>query len=74
MRLLTIATIILCLLPTAPIRAAEKALVFITLGQSNADGSAFPDPQEDARLQAWFESKENPHNARMWYRACYVEK
>lgn len=52
--------------------SARPALVFITLGQSNADGSAFPDPAEDARLRAWFESDNNPHNAKIWYRACYT--
>ncbi len=51
----------------------RPALVFITLGQSNADGSAFPDKDEDARLRAWYESEDNPHLAKMWYHACYVQ-
>lgn len=55
------------------IHAEEPALVFITLGQSNADGSAFPDAREDARLRGWYESEANPHLAKIWYRACYVE-
>lgn len=52
--------------------ASTPALVFITIGQSNADGSAFPDADEDARQLAWYAGKENPHNAKMWYRACYT--
>lgn len=53
--------------------SARPALVFITIGQSNADGSAFPDKDEDARLRTWYESEDNQHLAKMWYHACYVQ-
>lgn len=50
----------------------EETPVFITIGQSNADGSAEFDPNEDARLKAWYESGSNPHNMKMWYRSTYI--
>lgn len=52
--------------------AAEPVPVFITIGQSNADGSAFPDKREDERLRKWFESDANKHNVKIWYRPCFV--
>lgn len=49
------------------------APVFITIGQSNADGSAFFDEEEDARLNAWYSSEANPGTMKMWYRSSQVQ-
>ncbi len=46
--------------------------VVITIGQSNADGSAFADPDEDMRLSAWYESDDNPGTMKMWYRSSVI--
>ena len=60
---------------TAPIAmaAGEEVPVFITIGQSNADGSAMFDEQEDQRLQSWYASDENQGNLKIWYRSTYVQ-
>lgn len=47
--------------------------VFITLGQSNADGSAFADSSQDALLSSWYESSSNHGNLKIWYRSCQVQ-
>lgn len=65
--------IIVSLAITTEAKAPEEVAVFITLGQSNADGSAYFDPAEDARLRQWYDSPSNPHNARIWYRSCKVQ-
>ena len=52
---------------------SNEVPVFITLGQSNADGSAMFDPDEDARMRQWYESGENPGTMKMWYRSSQVE-
>lgn len=46
--------------------------VFITIGQSNADGSAMFDPSEDQRLESWYASDQNPHTMKIWYRSTQV--
>lgn len=60
---------------TAPLASAagEEVPVFITIGQSNADGSAMFDANEDARLQTWYASDENQGNLKIWYRSTYVQ-
>lgn len=51
----------------------EETPVFITIGQSNADGSAEFDPAEDARLARWYESPDsNPGTMHMWYHSTYT--
>ena len=52
---------------------AEEVPVFITIGQSNADGSAFFDASEDARLNAWYSSDENHGNLKIWYRSSQIQ-
>lgn len=52
--------------------ADSDATVFITIGQSNADGSAFFDEAEDARLHAWYASASNPQTMKIWYRSSQV--
>lgn len=51
----------------------QLAPLFIIIGQSNADGSAFFDPDEDARLKAWYTSNQNPGNIKIWYRSTQIE-
>ncbi|WP_288357092.1 sialate O-acetylesterase [uncultured Bacteroides sp.] len=47
--------------------------VFITIGQSNADGSAFADAGEDRRLAAWYDNPDtNPGLMKIWYRSCHI--
>ncbi len=48
------------------------APVFIILGQSNADGSAMFDPDEDARLRQWYTSPANTGDMKIWYRSTKV--
>lgn len=50
----------------------EQTPVFITIGQSNADGSAEFDPSEDARLRQWFESDSNARSMKIWYRSSFI--
>lgn len=51
----------------------EEVPVFITIGQSNADGSAFFDPNIDAEMKAWYESPANTGKMKMWYKSSQVE-
>lgn len=53
--------------------SGQLAPIFIIIGQSNADGSAFFDPDEDALLEAWYNSGQNPGNMKIWYRSTQVE-
>lgn len=46
--------------------------VFITIGQSNADGSAYFDPEEDALMLEWYTSDANTGNMKIWYRSSEV--
>ncbi|MDE6176486.1 MAG: hypothetical protein K2F71_02990 [Paramuribaculum sp.] len=55
------------------IATAQEVPVFITIGQSNADGMAFFDAGEDARLNAWYTSDENHGNLKIWYRSCRIQ-
>lgn len=56
----------------APVDSLPEVALFITIGQSNADGSAFFDPAEDRRLRAWYESPANTGGLRIWYRSTKV--
>lgn len=51
----------------------KEVAVFVTIGQSNADGSAFADSAEDTRLRQWYESTANKGKLKIWYRSCKVE-
>lgn len=45
----------------ADVLGKDEVAVFITIGQSNADGSAFADEDEDGRLSAWYDNPDtNP--------------
>mgnify|MGYP000209468293 CR=1 FL=1 len=64
----------LAMLPCRTVLAeVEEVPLFITIGQSNADGSAFADAQEDERLQEWYTSSANSGKMKMWYRSTQVE-
>lgn len=54
-------------------RAPQDVAVLVVMGQSNADGSAFADSGEDARLKEWYESPANAGNLKIWYRSTEVE-
>lgn len=59
---------------TAPSRADSiDAPVFITIGQSNADGSAFFDPHIDSLMCQWYESPLNHRRIKIWYRSVKVQ-
>lgn len=63
-----------CVAAAASLSAwAEDVPIFITIGQSNADGSAFCDADEDARMDAWFSSDQNPQTMKMWYRSTQLQ-
>lgn len=51
---------------------ADETPIFITLGQSNADGYGIANAEEDARLKAWYDSESNPGLMKMWYRSTYL--
>lgn len=51
----------------------EDVAVWITIGQSNADGSAIADETEDANLKSWYESYSGD-NLRIWYRASETNR
>lgn len=51
----------------------DETPVFITIGQSNADGTANFNEEEDARLRAWYDSGKNPGLMKIWYRSCYIK-
>lgn len=51
----------------------EEVPVFITIGQSNADGSAFADSLQDVHLKEWYEGSSNKRNLKIWYRSCKVK-
>lgn len=53
--------------------APYEVPVFIIIGQSNADGSAYFDPEEDARMKEWYESDANKGNMKIWYRSSQVK-
>ncbi|MCC8071168.1 MAG: sialate O-acetylesterase [Bacteroidales bacterium] len=53
--------------------AQEIVPVWITIGQSNADGSAYADAAEDARLDAWYSSPSNPQLMKIWYRSSEIQ-
>ena len=57
----------------ADVLGKDEVAVFITIGQSNADGSAFADEDEDSRLSAWYDNTDtNPGLAKIWYRSCHI--
>ncbi|MDE6100177.1 MAG: LamG domain-containing protein, partial [Paramuribaculum sp.] len=49
------------------------APIFITIGQSNADGSAFFDTAIDDEMNLWYSSDENSRMMKMWYRSTQVQ-
>lgn len=51
---------------------SDETPIFITIGQSNADGTAIFNVDEDARLKAWYDSESNPGLMKMWYRSCFI--
>lgn len=58
-----------------PVHGQEKqpVAVMVVIGQSNADGSAFAVDSIDSVMRGWYESPNNPHNMRIWYRSTVVE-
>lgn len=46
--------------------------VFIIIGQSNADGSAFFNDSIDRRMRQWYESDANTGKMKVWYRSSQV--
>lgn len=62
------------IVPPSPITGVEdETPILIVLGQSNADGTAFANPAEDAVISAWYNDKVlNPGLMKIWYRSCYI--
>lgn len=54
-------------------KCIEDVAVWITIGQSNADGSAIADETEDANLKSWYESYSDD-NLRIWYRSSETNR
>lgn len=56
------------------LKAADSdAIVFISIGQSNGDGSAFADSILDAEMSEWYGDSLREHKLKIWYRSCRVE-
>lgn len=51
----------------------KDAPIFITIGQSNADGSAFFNSTIDAAMQNWYSAQENNDLLKIWYRSTQVQ-
>lgn len=51
----------------------EDVAVWITIGQSNADGSAIADDTEDMNLKSWYESYAGD-NLYIWYRSSQTDQ
>lgn len=51
----------------------EYVPVFITIGQSNADGSAYFDQNLDNEMNLWYSSSANPGLMKIWYRSTQVQ-
>lgn len=51
----------------------DEVPVFISIGQSNADGSAYFDVAIDRQLCAWYCSEANNRKMKIWYRSCQVQ-
>lgn len=47
--------------------------VFITIGQSNADGSAMYEAPIDSLMKQWYTSDANTGRMKIWYRSCEVQ-
>lgn len=70
----TLAALIL-ILSSLHFHAAERpdtVAVFIILGQSNADGSAFSDPAIDGEMKQWWYSSPQSSDLHIWYRPTVV--
>lgn len=52
---------------------SNEVPVFITIGQSNADGSAFFNSTIDEEMRAWYTSSANTKRMKMWYRSTEVQ-
>lgn len=50
----------------------EEISVFITLGQSNADGSAFAESKIDSEMSTWYENSPLAKNLKIWYSPTQV--
>ena len=71
-----LATAALTLCTWGSISATEttqEVPIFITIGQSNADGSAMFDTTEDNRLNTWYSSDDNNGKLKIWYRSCQIQ-
>ncbi|MDE6038578.1 MAG: sialate O-acetylesterase, partial [Paramuribaculum sp.] len=55
-----------------PADSAREVAIFITIGQSNADGSAMFCPKLDSIARQWFESPANTRRLKIWYRSTQV--
>ncbi len=55
-----------------PADSAREVAIFITIGQSNADGSAMFCPELDSIARQWFESPANTRRLKIWYRSTQV--
>ena len=53
--------------------ADNDAVVFISIGQSNGDGSAFADSILDAEMREWYGDSLRERELKIWYRSCRVE-
>lgn len=56
-----------------PILEKEDVVVWITIGQSNADGSAIFDEEEDKALKTWYETYDS-EKLFIWYNSTEVKK
>lgn len=73
MKVILSSVVFLALGASLSAQTIDEVPVFITIGQSNADGSAYFDPAEDARLLEWYSSPANKGKMKIWYRSSQVK-
>ncbi len=70
---LSIITVLLAILSlTAYAENSKDVAIFITIGQSNADGSAFADPEQDKILNEWYTTSPSADNLHIWYTSTQI--
>lgn len=67
-RILTKLTLVFAaILSVATLHASDKVALLVILGQSNADGSAFSEPELDLEMQQWYTTSPLARNLHIWY-------
>lgn len=71
-KILFIIAILLCGVGSAAAADPADVALFLILGQSNADGSAFSDPAEDKAMREWYTTAPEARLLNIWYAPTQV--